>query len=1335
MIQPLIDAPAAGEEEGIAPAVGVKRTGRASQRSALRDLAELAAQGAAAEQAIEQKHRHSIEQLAEDLKKALDDLEQERQVSQQAIAIRHAERIKVIEAEFTARSAALDKADADAAHRLRVHDAALERTIQREYEQEKWLADSVLEVNQSQLHAESAAARKELSEQVRALETTASQAAELMQGYGIDPALEPQAVAATNSIPPEQAGEIFLQRRSGVERDLQILRRLKSPRLFVGILPVLLLALLCLAAAAAAQWEAGTIPWSNFSAFHPAWRPIGYTLAATIAVAMVAGFLLRRLSHRRLRETYRALLGDLATAQEAAGRQTEFIDQTEQRKADEAGAKHRQEVRRVRDKHMPALNQSRHKRDAALAEMKRRHDEQLDAARAQHDRHKAEADTQKQRQEDQGAVQYRKERDRLQLQHDQRRQGVDQEYEQARHNSARRLEQGLAHARAPIAEQTAGAMSHDWSDSAWRNWTPPKQFTSLIRFGSIRIDLQQIAAGAGGDHSPGSLALPQPFDTPAFLAFPEQASLMIRHNPPGREQALRTLQAVMVRLLTGLPPGRVRFTLIDPVGLGQNFAGFMHLADYDDALIGGRIWTESAQIDQRLADLTEHMETVIQKYLRNEYPTIDDYNAQAGELAEPYRFLVIADFPTGFSEDSLRRLASIAASGARCGVYTLIACDQRQKLSQSLLDDLAARSIHLVSADSVRGENPAEFIWQDDVFGQFPLTLDQPPEEDVLTQLMERVGQAAKQAKRIEEPFSSIAPPPEQLWSRKSADGVAVAIGRTGATRLQSLRLGHGVAQHALIAGKTGSGKSTLLHALITNLALWYSPDEIELYLIDFKRGVEFKTYASHALPHARAVAVESDREFGLSVLQRLDAELGRRGDLFRKAGAQDLPGYRQSAQSPMPRVLLIIDEFQEFFTEEDRLSQEAALLLDRLVRQGRAFGIHLLLGSQTLSGASGLARSTLGQMAVRIALQTSEADSQLILGDNNSAARLLDRPGEAIYNDAGGLVEANSPFQVAWLDDAERDKQLNRVTELAQQRRIQTPPPIVFEGNAPADIAQNRPLARMLQQKPTAVPSAPRAFLGDPVAIKEPTSVSLRRQSGSNLLIIGQQDQSALAMLAGALISLAAQYPPAGARFHILDATPADSPLAGQFEQLAKALHHEIRLVPWRDSAAAIDELATELQKRQDEESAAGAPPEGTSEPASRPDHFVFLNGLQRYRILRKGEEDFSFSSESEDKPADPSKQFADLLREGPALGLHFLVWCDTPASVERTLDRAALREFDHRVLFQMSANDSSNLIDSPAANKLGFHRALAFSEEQGTLEKFRPYALPNRAWLEQFA
>jgi hypothetical protein len=49
------------------------------------------------------------------------------------------------------------------------------------------------------------------------------------------------------------------------------------------------------------------------------------------------------------------------------------------------------------------------------------------------------------------------------------------------------------------------------------------------------------------------------------------------------------------------------------------------------------------------------------------------------------------------------------------------------------------------------------------------------------------------------------------------------------------------------------------------------------------------------------------------------------------------------------------------------------------------------------------------------------------------------------------------------------------------------------------------------------------------------------------------------------------------------------------------------------------------------------------------------------------------------------------------------------------------------------MSSADSSSLIDSPVAAKLGPQRALFYTEEQGQLEKFRPYALPSPEWLRQ--
>jgi hypothetical protein len=860
-----------------------------------------------------------------------------------------------------------------------------------------------------------------------------------------------------------------------------------------------------------------------------------------------------------------------------------------------------------------------------------------------------------------------------------------------------------------------------WDNPAWQSWTPPAGVPPGLYFGDYQVDLTKIPNGLPKEERLKP-SVPTQYTLPALLPFPRRCSVLLKAGEAGRAQSIEALQSLMLRYLTSLPPGKVRFTIIDPVGLGENFASFMHLADYDEALVNNRIWTDLAHVEQRLSDLTAHMENVIQMYLRNEYETIEDYNVQAGEVAEPYRILVIANFPANFSSEAARRLVSVVSSGARCGVYALIAADTTQEAPSAF--NLATLEQYTINLEWKDGR----FVWKDPDFEPFPLRLEAAPFAEFSTKLLHVVGQKAREAKRVEVPFEFIAPPQESWWTGDSRGGIDVALGRAGATKRQHLQLGKGTAQHALISGKTGSGKSTLLHALVTNLSLLYSPDEVELYLIDFKKGVEFKTYAAHQLPHARVVAIESDREFGLSVLQRLDAELKLRGERFREAGAQDVKSYRDgNGRAPLPRILLVVDEFQEFFLEDDKVSQDAAQLLDRLVRQGRAFGLHVLLGSQTLGGAYTLARSTIDQMAVRIALQCSEADAQLILSDDNTAARLLSRPGEAIYNDANGLVEGNNPFQVVWLPEPRRESYLDTIREMDRKRnRDVTRTQVVFEGNAPAEVAKN-PLLHQLLAAPSwpAAPLAFHAWLGEPMAIKDPTEALFRRQSGSNLLLVGQQDEGARGILALALVSLAAQHTPAdesnrtsGARFFVADGSPPEQPNAGYLSRLAGLLPHPVQAGGWRELPAILDELAAEVDRRQ------------KSNEVEGPELYLFLYGLHRFRDLRKEEDDFGFNRSEETKPS-PAKQLATILKEGSALGVHVLVWCDTLNNVTRAFDRQVMREFEMRVLFQMSANDSSTLIDSPVAGRLGPHRALFHSEEEGRLEKFRPYGLPPEEWL----
>ena len=856
----------------------------------------------------------------------------------------------------------------------------------------------------------------------------------------------------------------------------------------------------------------------------------------------------------------------------------------------------------------------------------------------------------------------------------------------------------------PLASLSAEAVL----DAAAEDCSAPP----AVPLGTFPVDLAAVEGGLPDD--PAMRPHPAEFAVPAWFSFDEHACLALKCRGEGRKRGQEFLRTAMLRILTAFPPGRVRFTVIDPVGLGETFSAFMHLADHDEKLISNRIWTDAAHIDQRLTDLTRYMETVLQAYLRNEYATIQEYNAAAGEMAEPYRILVVAGFPHNFSENAVKRLTSIITSGRRCGVYTLLSLDADAKPADMFHEEDLDENGIVLEWDAGRfvWNRPAPFkldaspeaVLDDDGFAEpvapdvdtpverSSIDVEPSPPPDRASELIHAVGKAALEATKVEVPFYRGLPERSDWWTARSTEQVDVPLGSAGAMKLQRFTLGKGLSQHVLVAGKTGSGKSTLWHALITNLAVHYSPDEVELYLIDFKKGVEFKAYAAHELPHARVIAIESEREFGLSVLERVDEELRRRGDLFRNTGVQDIRGFRAAVpETIMPRVLLIIEEFQELFVEDDRLAQRASLLLDRLVRQGRAFGIHVLLGSQTLGGSYSLPRSTLGQMAVRIALQCSESDAHLILSEENTAARLLTRPGEAIYNDANGLYEGNHPFQVFWLPDYEREEYLGVLREKVASLGHKLPPRIVFEGNVPADIRQNDAISALMNGKadrPKTV--SPTAWLGAAVAIKEPTAVRFGRQHGENLLLVGHRDELVQGIFTSMTVSLALQSP--GARFVLFDGSRTDERGETHWaDRLSATLGEAFQVYGPRDAAEAIEGIAQEAAERQ------------TAHEQDRPPIYILAYNLPRFRALRQDDEDFSFGSFGEDKPPSPAARFSSILSDGPVVGIHTFAWCDSYNNVNRSLDRRSLKEFELRIVFQLNPTDSSQLIDSPGAAHLG--------------------------------
>ena len=854
--------------------------------------------------------------------------------------------------------------------------------------------------------------------------------------------------------------------------------------------------------------------------------------------------------------------------------------------------------------------------------------------------------------------------------------------------------------------------------AAVAQWHQPINRAGYLPLGRLRVRL-------GEQHDAllrTAQSAPLRADLPLVFQLVDQGSLLISADRGARPAAVDLLRNLLLRGFASVPPSRFRATVIDPAGLGRDWGFLMRLADWKPQLVGHRVWTQPAHLAQRLAELSHHTEDVIQQLLRDRYRDIREYNAEAGTLAEPLNLVLWSGFPHGLDEASWKHLTSLIESGGRCGVAVVLLVDRSQPLPPFVPPDYAEAFAVRLEASDVEGGR-VRFTVAEEGLDRFEFAPDPPPAEPVIDALLRRVGEESLRADRVEVPFSQIVDPVELTYAESSAEGLTIPVGQAGVGRRQWVRLGQGTAQHVLVAGKTGSGKSSLLHTLITSAAARYAPDQLRLVLLDFKKGVEFAAYAESDLPHADIIGIESQREFGVAALEYLDRIMQRRGEAFRRAGVQDVTAWRAARpEEPMPRILMVVDEFQEIFSEDDKLAQQAAMLLDRIVRQGRSFGVHVVLASQTLAGNYSLPRTTLGQMAVRVALQCEGADAMMILGEDNLAAQRLVHPGQAIYNERAGRVEGNEPFQVAWLPQGEQRETLARLPAETGSRLSSDPlhggldRRVVFDGHRAARWDEGE-AARELARLRASFPATRPVLLGESVAIEPAVGVPLRRQAGHNLLLVGGDDAAAAGVIRGVVESFSwtengssATSGTQPAAIHWVDASRAEDP---HTRGLAKRLAGRLASLKLYAAAKADEAIAAANERVQ--ERVAAAEVGGGPWPAE----LLVVTHLGRLRSLRRGDE-FSFDDSAGPRP---DKLLQEVLREGPAVGVHTLLWCDSAGTFQRWLPRSAADDFEYRLLMQMSGNDSNLLIDSAAANRLGPHVMLLYEESGGAYRKFRPY------------
>jgi hypothetical protein len=658
------------------------------------------------------------------------------------------------------------------------------------------------------------------------------------------------------------------------------------------------------------------------------------------------------------------------------------------------------------------------------------------------------------------------------------------------------------------------------------------------------------------------------------------------------------LRAVIVRLLAAAPPGTIRVAGIDTVAFG---AAFLPLRPLLDAGVLAPPATTATEVAALLDEAERHART-----------------AQQAARADQELLLIVAAAAPPPRE--LARLAALTHAGPAAAVCVLLAGHPPAGPGAVPPPPLGATTqLRLNERYALVGDPPGQPFSADGSGLAAPVVLDGDPPAGTLAALGTRLGAAARRAGAVT--FTDLLP--DRRWAESSAAGLRTVLGRSGRDPVTVAF--DDATPHWLVGGRTGAGKTVLLLDALYGLAARYAPTELQLYLLDFKEGVSFTEFVPTDrdpswLPHARAVGIESDREYGVAVLRDLRDELTRRAALLKRHGVTKLADLPPNARPP--RIVTVVDEFHVLFAGNDALARQAVDLLEELARKGRSYGLHLVLASQSMTGIEALygrAEAIFGQFPLRLALPGGSA----VLDPLNDAAKTL-TVGTAVLNTAGGVAGANVPLRFPDAHAAGADLGTLR-HELWAARPAGASPPAVFRGYATPRLADDPTWAAL---RPDADP--PLALVGRTVDVAGSSAAfRLDATPGRHLAVVGTA-AVAPAVLRAATLGLARQHRPGTARFLLAPLAPGTTDLADDLAMTLAAAGHKVRRL---DADALRDQLP------------------GLAAPADPPGRTYLVGfGLDAAAATLAATDPVTFRSGHDDLRA--------VLRQGPGHGVHLLGW-----------------------------------------------------------------------------
>jgi hypothetical protein len=701
-----------------------------------------------------------------------------------------------------------------------------------------------------------------------------------------------------------------------------------------------------------------------------------------------------------------------------------------------------------------------------------------------------------------------------------------------------------------------------------------------------------------------------PHSIARITPFLDAQNIQFNRGAAPLSDALPSVAGLLLRTLATTQPGDVQVRVYDPEGLGSSLSWIGALVDMG---LAAQPVTDNAGLVSLLEEASKDIADISGNLLQG-IESVAAASQPEGRRIVPWKILVLLGEPEGMFSDSADRLLSrVAGEGARHGIHII-----RVVTKPSPLPNSTEFSTFGLDKPKVQGGPDLSRVAVQTIAA--------------MRAYMEQNAPSAKQFLEVQE------------MARGQIAGVATGIhlplGVLPGSGAPALAVLNDQTPHAMLMGPSGTGKTQVIHTIVSSVMASYTPAEVQVLLLDMKETRDFtRRYGAFdgnpAVPHVSVLGSTHDVEYGESLLRWLIEEVVRRN----KADGSNYASLRAASAEPPPRLLVIIDEFQNLFPTGSGnagvVAQNVALMV-RLAREARSAGVHLLLSTQTISGVdalTGTSNSLLNQFQLRIALPRAAG----VLDYLNDGAETLPEH-HAIINHAGGLSEGNVIAHIIPPTPSERSTLLEAAVEQTPDAEQQ-----FFEGRTLDDPT---PVLDSLSDRVRVVPSV---FAGKTVALTpEPLLLPLRRGPGGNIAVVGNRDidghnATVDVMLAG--VAGLIQTAEADAEFHVVPVHFESAGLAARIHAYGTTLDRNVTVHQRTDLTPLLTRLSAEVSART------------VTSPV-----YVILLGMDAASNL--------LSEYADDGMTSGKSAFESLLKHGPDYGVHMVAWWRQGARMEDTFD-----------------------------------------------------------------